>query len=193
MVKLRAPFPPSYWPCSAALFSANSCFWKRGWNARSAHCSYATGQSRTRGGGRSGGQHLHPLEFITLLVLFSVNGMGIFGSMQEGITGNPTIPDAKAILDLFTCADFCCRTRLSGRTDCDPATGDSSLALFRRNIAQRCYPGNARRFLEKLRRDHHARDRTTHLPGSNSSRSWNMLPALFLVMPISALWHHLPL
>lgn len=30
-------------------------------------------------------------KFITILVLFSVSGMGIFGSMQEGITGNPTI------------------------------------------------------------------------------------------------------
>jgi len=40
------------------------------------------------------------LKFVTVLVLFSVNGMGIFGAMHEGMTGDPKILLAKSVLDL---------------------------------------------------------------------------------------------
>lgn len=44
--------------------------------------------------------------FVAILVLFCASGMGIFGSMKEGISGDSSILVAKAILDLFTAAIF---------------------------------------------------------------------------------------
>jgi len=45
-------------------------------------------------------------KFVSLLVLFCASGMGIFGSINEGMTGQPTILLAKSILDLFTALIF---------------------------------------------------------------------------------------
>jgi hypothetical protein len=44
--------------------------------------------------------------FVALVVLFSASGMGIFGAMKEGISGDSSILVAKAILDLFTAMIF---------------------------------------------------------------------------------------
>ncbi|WP_199244295.1 DUF554 domain-containing protein [Pseudodesulfovibrio cashew] len=45
-------------------------------------------------------------KFVALLVLFSMSGMGIYGSMTEGMTGDPTLLIVKAILDFFTAPIF---------------------------------------------------------------------------------------
>ena len=45
-------------------------------------------------------------RFVALLVLFSVSGTGIYGSMNEGMTGDATLLIVKAILDLFTAMIF---------------------------------------------------------------------------------------
>jgi uncharacterized membrane protein YqgA involved in biofilm formation len=45
---------------------------------------------------------------VTIIVLFCASGTGIFGSLTEGMTGDPTILIAKSILDLFTAAIFAC-------------------------------------------------------------------------------------
>ncbi|WP_413738213.1 DUF554 domain-containing protein [Sodalis sp. RH21] len=45
-------------------------------------------------------------KFVAILVLFCASGTGIFGSMHEGMTGDPSILYIKAILDLFTAAIF---------------------------------------------------------------------------------------
>ena len=44
--------------------------------------------------------------FVAILVLFCVSGTGVYGSMSEGMTGDPTLLIVKAILDLFTAAIF---------------------------------------------------------------------------------------
>jgi uncharacterized membrane protein YqgA involved in biofilm formation len=46
------------------------------------------------------------VKFVTILVLFSVSGMGIFGSMHEAMTGDPEILLAKSVLDLVTAGIF---------------------------------------------------------------------------------------
>jgi len=45
-------------------------------------------------------------KFIALLILFCMSGTGIYGSLSEGMTGDPTLLIVKAILDLFTAPIF---------------------------------------------------------------------------------------
>lgn len=45
-------------------------------------------------------------QFVSVLVLFSASGTGIFGALNEGITHNPTILISKGFLDFFTAAIF---------------------------------------------------------------------------------------
>ncbi|MFV0436518.1 MAG: DUF554 domain-containing protein [Desulfopila sp.] len=45
-------------------------------------------------------------KFVALVVLFCFSGMGIYGSLNEGMTGDPTLLIIKSILDLFTSLIF---------------------------------------------------------------------------------------
>ncbi|WP_320171254.1 DUF554 domain-containing protein [Maridesulfovibrio sp.] len=45
-------------------------------------------------------------KFVALLVLFCISGTGVYGSMSEGMTGDPTLLIVKSILDLFTAPIF---------------------------------------------------------------------------------------
>ncbi len=45
-------------------------------------------------------------RFTTMLVLFCVSGTGIFGALQEGMTGDSSLLIVKAFLDFFTAAIF---------------------------------------------------------------------------------------
>lgn len=45
-------------------------------------------------------------KYVMVLVLFCVSGMGIFGSIQEGMTGETTILLTKSALDFFTALIF---------------------------------------------------------------------------------------
>ncbi|WP_319568096.1 DUF554 domain-containing protein [Cohaesibacter marisflavi] len=45
-------------------------------------------------------------RFVALLVLFSMSATGIYGAMVEGMTGDTTLLVVKAILDLFTAMIF---------------------------------------------------------------------------------------
>lgn len=45
-------------------------------------------------------------KYVALVVLFCASGMGIFGSLTEGMSGDPSLLIAKAFLDLFTATIF---------------------------------------------------------------------------------------
>ena len=45
---------------------------------------------------------------ITVIVLFCSSGMGIYGSLSEGVTGDSSLLITKSILDFFTAAIFAC-------------------------------------------------------------------------------------
>lgn len=45
-------------------------------------------------------------KFVPLTVLFCFSGMGFYGSLQEGMTGDPTLLIIKSILDIFTSLIF---------------------------------------------------------------------------------------
>jgi uncharacterized membrane protein YqgA involved in biofilm formation len=45
-------------------------------------------------------------KYVALAVLFCVSGMGVYGSLSEGMTGDFSLLEIKAILDLFTALIF---------------------------------------------------------------------------------------
>lgn len=45
-------------------------------------------------------------KYVALVVLFCASGMGIFGALTEGISADPSLLIAKAILDFFTAIIF---------------------------------------------------------------------------------------
>ena len=44
----------------------------------------------------------HSEKFVTLMVLFCASATGIFGAMNEGMTGDTSLLIVKSVLDLFT-------------------------------------------------------------------------------------------
>jgi uncharacterized membrane protein YqgA involved in biofilm formation len=56
------------------------------------------------------------LQFVAVLVLFCASGTDIFGSMNEGITGDASLLLAKPVLDFFTAAIFAATLGLSVAT-----------------------------------------------------------------------------
>lgn len=48
------------------------------------------------------------VQLVTIIVLFCASGTGIYGSIIEGISGDPSIMISKAILDFFTAMIFAC-------------------------------------------------------------------------------------
>ena len=59
------------------------------------------------------GDEKHLGTFVSLLVLFSVSGLGIFGAIQEGLNGDYTLLVTKAILDFFTSIIFATQLGIS--------------------------------------------------------------------------------
>lgn len=45
-------------------------------------------------------------SYVAIIVLFCASGTGIFGAMNEGMTGDTSVLIAKSFLDLFTAAIF---------------------------------------------------------------------------------------
>lgn len=126
-------------------------------------------------------------KFVAIIVLFGASGTGIFGAMNEGMTGDPTILIAKAFLDFFTAAIFAITLGYSvatiavivltvqlllayGATLIMPLTTLSMIADFKAT-------GGLLMLATGLR-----------ISGIKSFPVANMLPALVLAMPISALW-----
>ncbi len=52
------------------------------------------------------------IQFINIIVMFSISGYGIFGALNEGFTGDHSSLIVKAILDFFTIA---CYTSIYGK------------------------------------------------------------------------------
>ena len=59
-------------------------------------------------------------KFVAILVLFAASGTGIFGAMNEGMTGDPSILFVKSILDFFTSAIFATALGYSVAAVCIP-------------------------------------------------------------------------
>lgn len=60
----------------------------------------------SRGKNAAGAHDSFIQSYVAIIILFCASGTGIFGSMQEGMTGDPSILIAKAFLDFFTATIF---------------------------------------------------------------------------------------
>ncbi|MBS1157265.1 MAG: hypothetical protein H6R07_3189 [Proteobacteria bacterium] len=126
-------------------------------------------------------------RYVTILVLFCVSGMGIFGSMQEGMTGDASILMTKAVLDLFTALIFAADMGASVALIALPQILIQSLLFCSAYLlipllspamqADFSACGGIIMLATGLR-----------ICGIKIFPIVNMLPALLLIMPVSALW-----
>lgn len=127
------------------------------------------------------------LKYVTILVLFCVSGMGIFGAMHEGMTGDPSILLTKAILDLFTALIFAADLGFFVVLIALPQILIQA-ALF--SVAWLLVP----LLTPAMQADFSACGGIIMLAtglricGIKIFPIVNMLPALLLIMPLSALW-----
>jgi len=125
--------------------------------------------------------------FISVLILFCVSGTGVFGAMNEGITGDPTLLIVKSFLDFFTAIIFAVRLGF-------PV---SSLAIPQIIVQVILYISAST--IMPLTNDIMIADFSAvgglvmlatgfRICGLLQFPVANMLPALIIAMPISALW-----
>ena len=128
-------------------------------------------------------------KFVALLVLFCMSGTGIYGSMTEGMTGDPTLLIVKSILDLFTAPIF---ASTMGFT--------VGILVFPQFIVQGLLFAGATMILPLTTPDMLADFSSCgglimlatgfRICGIKQFPVANMIPALLLVMPLSYLWAH---
>jgi uncharacterized membrane protein YqgA involved in biofilm formation len=132
-------------------------------------------------------QHQFVEKFVAVLVLFAASGTGIFGAMNEGMTGDCSLLIVKSFLDLFTAAIFATGLGLSVATLCIPQFAIQAAVFL---LATKLLP---------LTTPHLVADFSAvgglimlatgfRIAGIKSFAVANMLPALFISMPITALW-----
>ncbi|MCK3658332.1 hypothetical protein A4G18_06345 [Pasteurellaceae bacterium Pebbles2] len=126
-------------------------------------------------------------KFVGVMILFSFSGTGIFGAMNEGLTGDHSILIVKSFLDFFTSIIFAASLGLPLLLICIPQTTvQLTLALLATILIPLITPemradfagvGGAIMLATGLRI---CNIKVFHVA--------NMLPSLFIAMPISALW-----
>lgn len=126
-------------------------------------------------------------EYVTALVLFSASGMGIFGALREGMTGDANILLAKSMLDLVTATLFAAELGYGVALIALPQVLVQGLLYFGASLllplaspamlADFSACGGIIMLATGLR-----------ICGIKLFPVVNMLPALLLVMPCSALW-----
>ncbi|AAU37119.1 MULTISPECIES: DUF554 domain-containing protein [Basfia] len=126
-------------------------------------------------------------KFVGIVILFSFSGTGIFGSMNEGLTGDSSILIVKAFLDFFTAIIF--GTTL-GSTIATAAIPQTVLQIALAYSAVLIIP----LITPEMRADFAAAGGMLmvatgfRICGILHFQVANMLPALFIIMPISAIW-----
>lgn len=129
-------------------------------------------------------------KYVALVVLFCASGMGIFGALTEGISGDPSLLITKAFLDLFTAAIFAITLGYSVAFIAIPQFIIQALLFLLAIIIQPLIS-------PAMFGDFSACGGMIMLAtgfricGIKSFPIANMLFGLVLVMPISALWLHL--
>ncbi|HED4875118.1 TPA: DUF554 domain-containing protein [Stenotrophomonas maltophilia] len=128
-------------------------------------------------------------KFVAILVLFCASGTGIFGSMNEGMTGDASILIAKSFLDLFTAAIFATTLGYAVATIAVPqlviqlSLAFGAVLILPLTSPQMIADFSAVGGLLMLATGF-------RICGIKIFPVANMLPALLLAMPISAFWSH---
>ena len=126
-------------------------------------------------------------ELVSIIVLFCASGTGIFGALESGMTGDHTVLLTKSILDFFTAAIFAANFGMIVGTICVPQMILLLLLFFSSSLI---LPVTT----DAMRADFTACGGVLMLAtgfriaGIKSFPIANMLPAMVLVMPLSALW-----
>jgi len=127
------------------------------------------------------------IKYVTILVLFCASGMGVFGSMHEGMSGDASILLAKSVLDLITATIFAAELGFSVALIAVPQV---LVQAFFFHIAYLLIPLVS----PSMQADFSACGGIIMLAtglricGIKIFPIVNMLPALLLAMPCSALW-----
>lgn len=126
-------------------------------------------------------------SFVAIIVLFCASGTGIFGSMHEGMTGDPTILIAKSFLDFFTAMIFACSL---GFAVCAISVPMLVIQLTLAFCAFMILPLTTPAMMADFTAVGGLLLLATGLRicGIKMFAVVNMLPALLLAMPISAAW-----
>jgi len=126
-------------------------------------------------------------KFVAILVLFCASGTGIFGALNEGMTGDPQILFVKSILDFFTSGIFATALGYAVATVWIPQL---AIQLTLASAATYIFPMTT----PDMMADFSAVGGLIMLAtgfricGIKPFPVVNMLPALILAMPISYLW-----
>ena len=126
-------------------------------------------------------------NYVSLIILFCISGVGFFGSMNEGMTGDASVLYVKAILDGFTAATFAITLEVMVAFIAVPQVL-LQLSLF--FLATLIVPLTT----PEMRADFAAIGGLMllitgfRIMNIKSFPSANMLPALILVMPFSHIW-----
>lgn len=128
-------------------------------------------------------------KYVALVVLFCASGMGVFGSLKEGFSGDPSLLVAKAFLDFFTACIFAITLGYAVSLIAVPQFAIQAGLFF---LAS---------FIKPLISDPMMADFSAcggmimlatglRICGIKSFPVANMLFGLIIVMPISAVWLH---
>lgn len=126
-------------------------------------------------------------KFVAMIVLFCASGTGVFGSMNEGMVGDPSLLIVKAFLDFFTAGIFAISLGYTLAVAAIPQFLIQAGLFFGAAyilplttpvmIADFSAVGGLIMFATGFR-----------ICGILSFPIANMLPALFIAMPLTALW-----
>lgn len=130
------------------------------------------------------------VKFVTILALFSISAMGVFGALEEGISGDANILITKAILDFITATIFAAELGVSvGLIAIPQFLVQATLFFSAFLIAPLVTPD--------MRADFSACGGVImvatglRICNIKTFPIINMLPGLLLAMPVSALWARL--
>lgn len=124
---------------------------------------------------------------LTAIVLFCASGTGIYGSLTSGMTGDHSILIAKSVLDFFTAMIFACRLK---KATCLIAVPQVVIMLLLFFGAKLIFPLTN----DVMIADFKAAGGIVLLAtgfsimGLKQIPVANMIPAMILAMPVSALW-----
>ena len=116
-------------------------------------------------------------NYVAIIVLFCASGTGIFGAMNEGMTGDPSILIAKSFLDFFTAMIFACSLGIAVSVISIPLLVIRLPLTTPSMMADFSAVGGLLLLATGLR-----------ICGIKMFPVVNMLPALLLAMPLSAAW-----
>ena len=135
----------------------------------------------------SGGSGFDISLFVTAVVLFCSSGTGIYGSLDAGMTGNYTILMSKSVLDFFTAMIFACSLGIATSVIAIP-----QLVIFTGLflLAKLIYPLTTPTMINDFKACGGFILLATGLRIAKIKEFpiADMIPAMILVMPISAFW-----